>query len=122
MNPQPSTSLQSRAGLPLLLLGLALTLLWGGMALKLVRMPLLVHSYLDWVVVLSMVLMLAGAGLLFFKAHRGRKVAKRMRLDAHRRSRALFSEKSRLYKERVEGSSSRTGLPAPDGKFTPPSP
>jgi hypothetical protein len=103
MNPQPSTSLKSRAGLPLLLLGVAFTLLWGAMAFELVRMPLFVHSYLDWVVVLSMVLMLVGAALLFFKAYSGRKVAKRMRLDAHRRSRALFSEKSRLHREQQQG-------------------
>jgi hypothetical protein len=99
MNPQPSTSLQSRAGLPLLLLGLALTLLWGGMALKLVRMPLLVHSYLDWVVVLSMVLIAAGAGLIFQKSRRTMQAEKQMRMEVHRRSRALFSEKSRLHRE-----------------------
>ncbi len=94
---------QNGAGLLLILAGMALTVLWmsvfGAKVLHLVSVPLLVHPYLDWVVVLGMVLIAAGAALLFFKAHRGRKVAKRMRMDAHRRSRALFSEKSRLHRE-----------------------
>ncbi len=102
MNPQPSTSLQSRAGLPLLLVGVGLTLWWGAMALKLVRMPLLVHPYLDWVVVLSMVLMLVGAALLFLKARRFRRAARHVRMEAHRRSRALFTENSRLHREQEQ--------------------
>ncbi len=53
---------------------MALTVLWmsvfGAKVLHLVSVPLLVHPYLDWVVVLSMVLMLAGAGLIFQKPRR----------------------------------------------------
>jgi len=94
---------QNGAGLLLLLAGMALTVLWmsvfGAKVLHMVSVPLLVHPYLDWVVVLSMVLIAAGAGLIFQKSRRTMQAEKQMRMEVHRRSRALFSEKSRLHRE-----------------------
>jgi len=94
----------------LLFIGVTVTFsslaIFAAMALGVMKLPIVVHKYLDWLVILGLTLIVAGGMVLWFNGYRSKRAHEQMRLNEHRESRSLFFEQAKKHREEREAAAS----------------